>query len=208
MDGLVTNTSLIAGVGGGGSDTHMIVLSGVAGLVAGAFSMALGEFTSVTTQNEQVDTQVDVERRALDRHPDAELAELVDAFTDMGMSTQTAEIAASEVHRDNARALAVHLTQELGLNPDEQPSPWVAAGSSFVTFSAGALIPILPFLFGFTALAAGLTLGGLGLLVVGAVTARYTGRPMLIGAVRQLLLGGVAVAATYGVGSLIGVGIA
>ncbi len=208
MDGLVTNTSLIAGVGGAGVDTHTIVLSGVAGLVAGAFSMALGEFTSVTTQNEQIDAQVAVERRALRKYPDAELAELTEMFAEMGMSERTAATAAREVHGDTEQALTIHLTQELGVNPSEQPSPWVAAGSSFVMFAIGAILPILPFLLGFASLAAGLAVGGIGLLVAGALAARFTAQPMVWGALRQLLFGAIAVAATYGIGSLIGVAVA
>ncbi|MGU3434154.1 VIT1/CCC1 transporter family protein [Actinomycetes bacterium M1A6_2h] len=208
MDGLVTNTSLIAGVGGAGVSSHTIVLSGIAGLVAGAFSMALGEFTSVSTQNEQIDAEVDVEKAEFAKHPEAERAELVTRLTDMGMSGETAETAATQIHTDSDRAVKFHIAQELGVDPDEKPSPFVAAGSSFVLFAIGAIIPLLPYLLGFSSLAAGLACGAAGLAVAGALAAHYTSQSTLLGAARQLAFGAVAVAATYGVGAVIGVGTA
>lgn len=208
MDGLVTNTSLIAGVGGAGVTTHTLVLSGIAGLVAGAFSMALGEFTSVSTQNEQIDAEVNTERAALSKYPAEEQAELVGMLTDMGMSAETATTAAREIHADSDRAVDLHISRELGVDPTEKPSPWVAAGSSFVLFSIGAIIPLIPFLLGSDVLAFGLACGAVGLMVAGALAAHFTSRSTVIGALRQLLFGSLAVAATYGVGSLIGVGTA
>ncbi|MCA1006551.1 VIT1/CCC1 transporter family protein [Rhodococcus hoagii] len=207
MDGLVTNTSLIAGVGGAGVDAQTVILSGVAGLVAGAFSMALGEYTSVSTSNEQIDAEVRVERRALRRHPEAEEAELVETFTALGMSEQTATAAAAEVHADTERAVDIHITHELGVNPQEKPSPLVAAGSSFVMFAIGAIIPLIPYLLGFESLIAGLALGGVGLLFAGGLAAYFTAQSKVRGAVRQLLFGAIAVGATYVVGALIGVGV-
>ncbi|HEY5857041.1 MAG TPA: VIT1/CCC1 transporter family protein [Aldersonia sp.] len=207
MDGLVSNTSLIAGVGAANVAPHTVVLGGVAGLVAGAFSMALGEYTSVTTQNEQIDKEVRVERRALRRNPAAEHAELVAEFVAMGMSPRTAAAAATEIGRDAERELDVHITAELGIDPAAKPSPYVAAGSSFLTFSIGAIFPLIPYLLGFSSLAAGLTVGLLGLLIVGGLAAHLTRTPLVRGALRQLVLGAVAIGATYGVGALIGVGI-
>ncbi len=207
MDGLVTNTSLVAGVGGAGVDAHTIVLSGVAGLVAGAFSMALGEYTSVTTQNEQLEAEVRVERRALAAHPKAELAELIDMFENMGMSKSTARTAATEVHADTEQALNIHVAQELGLDPSDKPSPWTAAASSFVLFAIGAVIPLIPYLLGFDSLAAGLAVGAAGLLIAGALAAHYTAQSTALGALRQLLFGAVAVGATYLVGALVGIGV-
>jgi VIT1/CCC1 family predicted Fe2+/Mn2+ transporter len=207
MDGLVSNTSLIAGVGAASVEAQTVVLSGVAGLVAGAFSMALGEYTSVTTQNEQLAAEVKVERRALQRNPRAEAAELTAEFVRMGMSPDTAARAAAEVSADTERALDVHITQELGVDPEALPSPYVAATSSFATFSVGALIPLIPYLLGFSSLIAGLLTGYAGLLLVGALTARFTRRSWWQAALRQLILGAVAIGATYAVGSLIGVGI-
>ncbi|GAC66547.1 VIT1/CCC1 transporter family protein [Gordonia soli] len=204
MDGLVTNISLVAGVGGAGASAHTIVLSGVAGLVAGAFSMALGEFTSVSTQNEQVDAEVLVERREFSIHPQAELDELIETLQGMGLTEDTARQAADEIHADTDGAVNFHLTQELGVDPREQPSPWVAAISSFVMFSIGAILPLIPYLLGFSSLAAGLVVGGAGLLVAGGLAARLTRHPVWRGALRQLAFGAIAAAATYLVGWLIG----
>jgi vacuolar iron transporter family protein len=207
MDGLVSNTALIAGVGAGASSAA-VVLAGVAGLLAGAFSMALGEYTSVTTANEQIDSEVTVERRAFRANPNAEKAELVQTLMQMGMTEPTAVQATEELHRDENRAVNFHLVQELGVDPTEKPSPKVAAGSSFVMFAIGAIIPLLPYLLGFESLWAGLACGGAGLLVVGAVAARFTRKPWWQAGVRQLLLGGVAIAATYVVGILVGTAVA
>jgi VIT1/CCC1 family predicted Fe2+/Mn2+ transporter len=204
MDGLVSNTALIAGVSAGAANAQTVVLSGVAGLLAGAFSMALGEYTSVTTANEQLDSEVHVERRALRNFPDEEEEELVSIMVNMGMSEQTARTASEEIHRDENKALNFHIVQELGVDPEEKPSPWVAAGSSFVMFAIGAIIPLIPYLLGFASLVAGLVCGGLGLVIAGAVAARFTNKPIWWASGRQLLFGGLAIAATYVVGALIG----
>ncbi|GAA4479834.1 VIT1/CCC1 transporter family protein [Rhodococcus olei] len=207
MDGLVTNTSLLAGVGGAGLGAHEIVMSGIAGLAAGAFSMALGEFASVSTANHQIDAEVKVETRAQARHPVSEQTELVGTFVEMGMSEETARVAAAEVHRDPKQAVTLHLTHELGVDPTEKPSPLVAGASSFVMFAIGAIVPLIPYLLGFSSLVAGLAVGCVGLMVVGAVTAHLTSRPLVRGALRQLMFGLVAVGATYLVGLAVGVGV-
>ncbi|MGW4481457.1 VIT1/CCC1 transporter family protein [Rhodococcus triatomae] len=207
MDGLVTNTSLLAGVGGAGLAANEIVMSGIAGLAAGAFSMALGEYASVSTANHQIDAEVRVERRAQKRHPVSEQTELVGTFVEMGMSESTALAAAAEVHRDPEHAVTIHLTHELGVDPTEKPSPLVAGASSFVMFAIGAIIPLIPYLLGFESLVAGLAVGCAGLLLVGATTSYLTSQPLLRGAVRQLVFGLVAVGATYLVGHLIGVAV-
>jgi vacuolar iron transporter family protein len=203
MDGLVSNTALIAGVGAV-TDAHTVVISGFAGMVAGAFSMALGEFASVTTANEQIESEVRVEKRAFRMHPQAEKAELVDMLVTMGLTPETASKASDEIHRDENRALNFHLSQELGVDPQEKPSPWVAAGSSFVMFAIGAIVPLIPYLLGFRSLWLGLLFGGVGLLVAGGVAARFTKKPLWFASLRQLLFGTVAVAATYVVGHLVG----
>jgi VIT1/CCC1 family predicted Fe2+/Mn2+ transporter len=202
MDGLVSNTALIAGVAAA-ADPHTVLLSGIAGLLAGAFSMALGEYTSVTTANEQIESEVRVEQRAFRRHPKAEKAELVAMLMEMGMTHETATTATEEVHRDENRAVNFHLVQELGVDPREKPSPWVAAGSSFVMFAIGAIIPLIPYLLGFASLWAGLLCGGVGLLIAGGLAARFTSRPAWFAALRQLAFGAVAIAATYSVGTLV-----
>lgn len=208
MDGLVSNTALIAGVGAGAGGAHAVILSGVAGLLAGAFSMALGEYTSVTTANEQVESEVRVERRSFRKYPQEERAELVSMLVDMGMSRDTATTATEEIHRDESRALNFHLVQELGVDPSEKPSPWVAASSSFVMFAIGAIVPLIPYLLGFASLWAGLACGGVGLLIAGATAARFTKKSSLVGGIRQLVFGAIAIAATFGVGMLIGTTVA
>jgi vacuolar iron transporter family protein len=205
MDGLVTNIALIAGVGGSGAGADLIVLTGVAGLVAGAFSMALGEYASVETQNDSVRAEVTVEHDELRRHPAAEKAELVASFVRMGLTRKTAQQVAEEVHADPSLAVRVHINQELGVNPDEQPSPWVAGGSSFLCFAVGALVPLIPYLLGFDSLVAGLAAGAAGLLLAGALASRFTTRPWWLGGLRQVGFGAIAAVATYLVGALIGV---
>jgi VIT1/CCC1 family predicted Fe2+/Mn2+ transporter len=202
MDGLVSNTALIAGVAAAAS-AHTVVISGVAGLLAGAFSMALGEYTSVTTSNEQIDSEVQVERRSFERHPKTERAELVAMLVTLGMTRETAAQATDEIHRDENKAVNFHLAQELGVNPSEKPSPWVAAISSFVMFAIGAIVPLIPYLLGFDSLWAGVICGGVGLSIAGGVAARFTSRPIWWASLRQLLFGGVAIAATYLVGTLV-----
>ncbi|SNR85237.1 VIT1/CCC1 transporter family protein [Blastococcus mobilis] len=208
MDGLVTNTALVAGVGGGGAPPRAIVLAGGASLVAGAISMALGEYTSVRTQNEQLDLEVEKERRELERNPEGELAELVQMLRVRGVDEALAHDVAVQLSRDPATALRLHVVAELGLNPEDKPSPRVAAVSSFLTFATGALIPLLPYLFGVSLLWVALLCGGLGLLVAGALSARFTPRPWWYAALRQLLFGVAAAGITYAVGSLIGVTVA
>ena len=205
MDGLVTNTALVAGVGGGGAAPHAIVLTGVAGLVAGAISMALGEYTSVRTQNEQLDLEVEKERRELEHNPRGELAELVQMLRVRGVDADLAQQVAVQLHRDPAIALRLHVVAELGLNPEDKPSPRTAAVSSFLTFSLGAALPLLPYLVGIPLLWVALLCGGLGLVAAGALSSRFTPRPWWYAGLRQLLFGAVAAGATYAIGVAIGV---
>jgi vacuolar iron transporter family protein len=204
VDGLVTNTSLIAGLGGGGAPAHTVILTGVAALVAGAFSMGTGEYLSVTNQNELVHAEVATERTMHARFPAAEQAELADTFIGYGADAETAARMAAAVSRDPDTALRVHTREELGVDPFELPSPLVAGASSLVAFSAGALIPLLPYLLGLAVLGAALGVAAVALLTGGMVVGRLTGRPLLRSGLRQLALGGVAVAVTFAVGSLIG----
>jgi len=205
MDGLVTNIALIAGVGGGGAAPHAVVLTGAAGLVAGAISMGLGEYTSVRAQNEQIAAEVDKERRELERHPEAEADELAEIWIARGLPADLARQVARTLAENPAEAVRVHAQEELGIDPDESPNPWVAASSSFVCFAGGALVPLLPYLFGSTSLWLALAAGAMGLFVAGALIARFTGRRWWLSGLRQLLLGVAAAAATYGIGHLIGV---
>jgi vacuolar iron transporter family protein len=207
MDGLVTNTALVAGVGGGGAAPRAIVLAGAASLVAGAISMALGEYTSVKTQNEQLDLEVEKERRELERNPEGELAELTTMLRVRGVDDRLAERVAAQLSKDPDIALRLHVVAELGLNPDDKPSPRVAAVSSFLTFGTGALLPLLPYLFGVSVLWPALVCGGAGLLVAGVLSSRFTPRPWWYAGLRQLLFGAAAAGITYAVGSAIGVAV-
>jgi VIT1/CCC1 family predicted Fe2+/Mn2+ transporter len=206
MDGLVSNIALIAGVGGGGVAPRAIALTGTAGLVAGAISMALGEYTSVRTQGEQVAAEVAKERRELEHNPDMEADELAQMWMNRGLPERLAREVATAVHAHPEEALRVHVQEELGVDPNEQPSPWVAAGSSFVCFAIGALIPLLPYLLGATVLWPTLVAGGIGLFLTGALVSGFTHRTWWGSGLRQLLLGGAAAGATYLVGLLIGGG--
>ena len=204
VDGLVTNASLIAGLGGGGVSPHTVVLTGAAALVAGAFSMGTGEYVSVTNQNELVHAEVSTERIMHARFPAAEQAELAETFRGYGADPETATRMAAAVSRDPDTALRVHTREELGVDPFGLPSALAAAVSSLVAFSAGALIPLLPYLAGLDALPVALGIAAVALLTLGMAVGRLTGRPVLRSGLRQLLLGGVAVAVTFTVGSLIG----
>jgi vacuolar iron transporter family protein len=204
MDGLVTNVSLIAGVGGGGGSAHTIVLTGLAGLAAGACSMAAGEYVSVSSQNELVYAEVNKERLELEHNPVAEQAELAGMLRARGVSAATARQAAAEISAQPDKALEVHALEELGVNPGELPSPVVAAGASLASFAVGALIPLIPYLAGYHQLWAAIALAAVAAVLGGGMVARLTDRPFWRGALRQLVLGAFAVAITYLIGILVG----
>ncbi|AGZ45458.1 Fe(2+)/(Mn2+) transporter pcl1 [Actinoplanes friuliensis DSM 7358] len=207
MDGLVTNIALIAGVGGGGVGRHTLILTGVAGLVAGAISMGLGEWTSVRTQNDQIAAELGKELHELRVNPDGEADELVGLWTARGLPEPLARQVADVLKMHPEQALRVHAQEELGVVPDELPSPWIAASSSFVCFALGAVVPLLTYLLGSDSLLAALMVGGVGLFAAGALVARFTGRAWWRSGLFQLLLGAAAAGATYVVGALIGVGV-
>ena len=206
MDGLVTNIALIAGVGGGGVSPDAIILTGVSGLVAGAISMSLGEYTSVKTQNEQLDHEVSVERRELERHPEQEAEELAQRWMSRGLPPELAREVATALAENPEEALRVHAQEELGLDPHEKPSPWVAAISSFLAFGLGAFIPLVPFLFGSgtapTVVAAIVSL--LALFATGAATSIFTGRHAGRAGFRMAAIGALVAALTYLIGSAVG----
>jgi vacuolar iron transporter family protein len=204
VDGLVTNSSLIAGVGGGGVSAHAIILTGVASLVAGAFSMGFGEYISVTNQNELVQSEVSLEQTMLAQFPAAEEAELADYFRQYGADPATATRMAAAVSKDPDTALRLHTREELGVDPDELPSPVTAGLFSLGAFSIGALVPLLPYLLGAKVLWFSLALAAVALIGGGMVVGRLTGRPVLPSGLRQLALGAVAIGITYGIGTLIG----
>jgi len=204
MDGLVTNVSLIAGVGGGGGTRHTLVLTGLAGLAAGAFSMAAGEFVSVSSQNELIYAEVDKERHELEHNAAAEQAELAGMLRARGVSAATARRAAAEISANPDNALAVHALEELGVDPGDLPSPVVAAGASLASFAVGALVPLLPYLLGLDALGVALGLAAVAAVAGGGVVARLTGRSFWRGALRQLILGVFAAGITYLIGIAVG----
>ncbi|MFJ4919196.1 VIT1/CCC1 transporter family protein [Streptomyces sp. NPDC088725] len=204
MDGLVSNLALMTGVAGGAVSQHTIVITGLAGLAAGAFSMAAGEYTSVASQRELVEAELDVERAELRKHPADEMEELAALYVSRGVEPALAREVAMQLSRDPEQALEIHAREELGIDPDDLPSPTVAAGSSFVSFALGALLPVLPYLLGATTLWPALMLALAGLFACGALVARVTARSWWYSGLRQLVLGGVAAALTYGLGALFG----
>jgi vacuolar iron transporter family protein len=201
MDGLVSNFALIAGVAGASATATDVSLAGLAGLVGGAFSMATGEYISVQSQNESTHAEVEVERHELAHNPHAELAELTQSFVARGVDPQTAASVAQQLSRDPDQALLVHAQEELGVDPTSLPSPWTAAGSSLVSFSIGALVPLLPYLFGATSLIISAIVAALALFCAGALSARFTGRGWAFAGSRQLVLGVAAAAVTFGIGA-------
>jgi len=207
MDGLVSNVALITGVAAAGARVHVVALTGLAGLLAGSLSMAVGEWTSVRSQRHLVAAEIAKERHELVVRPDAEEAELAGLYRSRGLPRTLATQVAKELSRDPEIAWRIHVREELGVDPDDLPSPYVAGGSSLGSFATGALIPLLPYLLGFRHLWLSLVLAGLALVALGASTARFTARPPWRGALEQLALGAGAAAITYGVGSAFGVGL-
>jgi VIT1/CCC1 family predicted Fe2+/Mn2+ transporter len=204
MDGLVSNFALIAGVAGGQAEQKILVLAGLAGLAAGAFSMAAGEYISVASQSELAAAEIAIERRELINNPRAEQSELAGMFEARGVEPDLAAEVARQLSRDPDEALEVHAREELGVDPGNLPSPVVAALSSFAAFAVGALLPVLPYLLGAHSLWPAAVLAAIGLFTAGAVVSRVTARTWWFSGLRQLLLGGAAALLTYAVGSLIG----
>jgi len=203
MDGLVTNSSLIAGIGGGGGSRAAIVLSGIAGLIAGAFSMATGEYISVTSQNELTEAEVELERKQHARDPAGKLRRLTEVFIEKGVSPNLAEAVVRQISADSERAVATHVREELGIDPDDLPSPRTAAAASFAAFTVGALIPLSPFLLGYSALKPALVIAGVAAVAGGAAVAKLTGRSLLMGGLRQFTAAFLATGMAFVIGHLI-----
>ena len=208
MDGLVSNFALMAGVAGAaaatGAGQKSVLLAGLAGLAAGAFSMAAGEYVSVASQAELAEQEFENERIELRRNAEGEAKELAQIWVRRGVDLELAEKVAEQLGRNPEAALEVHAREELGLAPGELPNPWVAASSSFLAFALGALIPLLPFMFGATNLIPAAVLSVIGLFAAGAVVSRVTARNWLFSGTRQLVVGVLAAAVTYGFGHLVG----
>jgi VIT1/CCC1 family predicted Fe2+/Mn2+ transporter len=166
--------------------------------------MAAGEYTSVASQSEAAEREIDKERHEILRNPDAETQELAQMYADKGVDDELALEVARQIHRDVENAVAVHAREELGVDPDELASPTVAATSSFLAFAVGALVPLLPYLIGFDTLIPAVVITLLALFVCGAVVTQVTNRSWAYGGLRQMLLGAAAAAVTFGVGSAVG----
>ncbi len=208
-DGLVSNLSLVMGVAGASSgNPSFILLAGIAGLLAGAFSMAAGEYISMQSQRELFERQIALERAEMEAMPEEEEAELAAAYRAKGFAPDEAAGIAHRIFRDPATALDTLVREELGLDPDELGSPWKAAGGSFVAFAIGAVIPVLPYLFGggTAVLLVSLGLSLVALFTVGAAVSLLTGRGLIFSGFRQLGIGLAAAIVTYLIGSIIGVG--
>ncbi|UGY94990.1 VIT1/CCC1 transporter family protein [Streptomyces gobiensis] len=207
MDGLVSNLGLISGVAGTSASAQTIVIAGLAGLAAGAFSMAAGEYTSVASQRELIQAELEIERVELSTHPECERQELAALYEARGVEPRLAASVAEQLSRDPEQALEIHAREELGVDPEELPSPLVAAVSSFTAFALGALLPVLPYLLGATALWPAVVVALLGLFLCGAVVSKVTARPWWYSGLRQFMLGSTAAAVTYGLGTLLGIAI-
>ncbi len=207
-DGLVSNLSLVMGVIGAATSEHIVLLTGLAGLFAGACSMAMGEWLSVNSARELYAHQVAGEAEELKQMPDEELEELVLIYQAKGLDETEARALAARLMSNKDTALDTLVREELGLDPDELGgSPWAAAGWSFCLFAGGAVVPVLPLLFlhGMAATLASIAFSFVALAAVGAGTSLFTGRSALYSAVRQVLIGAAAAGVTYGVGMLAGV---
>lgn len=209
-DGLVSNFSLVMGVAGGTDQAQFILLAGVAGLMAGAFSMAAGEYVSVRSQRDVYENQIAIEEEELREFPEDEEEELALIYQAKGLPREDAVRIAKHIMTNPQMALDTMAREELGLDPDELGSPWGAAISSFTAFVGGAIVPIAPYLLNAGGLAFVLSavLSGVALVLVGGALSAISGKNVLWGATRMLLAGGVAAAVTFGIGRLIGISIA
>ena len=209
-DGLVSNMGLILGVAGADPAPAVVRLAGLAGLVSGAISMAAGEFNSMRVQAELLQRELAIEEVELRRRPETETAELAGIYEDRGLDPDQAREVAEAMMSDPETALETHAREELGIDPHQLGSPWGAAVSSFLSFSAGALVPLLPWLTGSgdAAIVASLVLGVVAAVVVGVVVAHSTRRPPVRSAVRQVLFTLVPASVTFAIGSALGVGVA
>jgi VIT1/CCC1 family predicted Fe2+/Mn2+ transporter len=206
LDGLVTNVSLILGFAGANPGHDIVRLAGLAGLVAGAFSMGSGEYLSMRSQKELYEYEIDVERKALASAPEEERLELRDLFISRGVEEELAERLSTDLMRNPDLALRTHAREELGIDPSATGSPWIAASSSFLFFSVGAIIPLLPWIIVATGNVMWWSIGlaGAATLFVGGAVGHFTRRGVVYSAVRALVIMGIASAVTFGVGALVG----
>jgi VIT1/CCC1 family predicted Fe2+/Mn2+ transporter len=206
-DGLVSNLSLVMGVAGAELNNSAILITGLAGLMAGAISMALGEWLSVQSSRELYKHQIGIEKAELAAAPEEEAEELALIYEARGLPKDEAQRMAQHIITDPASALESLAREELNVDPSELGgSAWEAALTSFFLFSIGAIIPVLPhvFLTGITAVVVSMVLSAVGLFIIGAGITLFTGRNVVYSGTRQVLFGLVAAAVTYGIGHLIG----
>lgn len=205
-DGLVTNVSLILGVAGANAAAGPVRLAGLAGLVAGAFSMAAGEYVSMKAQTELLERELEMEALELHRAPAAEKAELIQLYESRGVDPQVAGDLADEMMRTPEMALETHAREELGVNPGSLGNPYRAATASAASFAVGAVVPLLPWFFtgGASSVVVSVILGAVAAVLIGMALARYTGRSAVHAALRQLLVTAAAASVTYLLGSLVG----
>jgi VIT1/CCC1 family predicted Fe2+/Mn2+ transporter len=208
-DGLVSNVSLILGVAGASPPADVVRLAGIAGLIAGAVSMAAGEYVSMRAQTELFERELELERTEIRRNPHVETAELTQLYQSRGIDPDTARTMAAEVMADPDRALETHAREELGIDPHSLGSPVRAAAGSFLAFAVGALLPLLPWFVaeGRTATISTVVLGLLGAAGLGFALGSFTGRSRLYSAGRQVLIAAVAAAVTFGIGAVLGVSV-
>lgn len=208
MDGLVSNFSLIMGVAGGtaaaSAGSEPIILAGLAGLAAGAFSMAAGEYTSVASQAEYSQSLVELERAQIIEDQEGEQEQLAGFFVNKGIDIDASRAAAAQIHDNLDDAVRVHSLEEYGVDMENLPSPTVAALSSFVAFAVGAVLPIMPYLVGVDVPLPSIIISLVALFGCGAIVTAVTNRPWWYGGTRQLLLGGIAALVTYWVGVAVG----
>jgi len=209
-DGIVSTASLVVGVAAAAADRSGVLLAGVAGLVAGAMSMAAGEYVSMRSQREMFEYQIGLERAELAEYPEEEAEELALIYAARGMELEEARRITRELVKNPAAALDALAREELGLNPDDLGSPWGAAVFSFLAFAAGAVLPLVPFLLGLPlakAIVIAAIVAGVALFGVGAALSLFTGRSALGGGLRMVLIGGGAGLVTWLIGSLLGAAI-
>lgn len=204
-DGLVSNASLVLGVAGATHDVAVIYLAGVAGLLAGAFSMAAGEYISMRSQRELYEYQIGLEREELAQYPEEEAEELALIYNARGVPMDQAREMANRLMADPEHALATLSREELGLNPEDLGSPWGAALSSFAAFAIGAFVPLIPIIIGLGALVWTVVTTLSALFLVGTLLSLFTGRDAILSGLRMMAIGTFAGAVTYGAGSLLGV---
>jgi vacuolar iron transporter family protein len=206
-DGLLTNLSLVLGIAGASTNASAVRLAGVAGLLAGAFSMAAGELVSVRAQQEMVEREVQVERQELADDPEGEQRELAGMYQARGLSDDDASTVARILSSHPDLALDTHARLELGVDPQAPGSAWQAAVMSFLSFALGAILPLFPWFFteGTAAVIASVVIGAVAALALGAAIGFMSGRNVLTTAVRQLVVAAIAASVTYGVGHVLGV---